>query len=113
MDVALGVTEARGKTADTLAVDHPVSDQAHGTPHKVGAKIPVGRAGRGVGATALTRAKASGLCGCSGSEEAHVLAFGRARWAAWTTIDPGRLDPAEDPPVEARIGRLDGVPDAL
>ena len=111
--VALGVAEPRGETADALAIDDAVGDQAHRAPDEVGAQVPLGRARRRVRAAALAGAKAGRLRGRGGREEAHVLAFGRARRAARAAVDPGRLHAAEDPAVKARIARLDRLPETL
>src|ERR1700733_2355802 len=113
VDVALGVAQARGKTAHALAVDNAVGDQPHGAPDEVGANIPCGRAGRGVGTTALTGSKAGGLGSSGRGEEAHVLAFGGARGATGAAVDAGAGDAAEDPAVKARVGCLDRLPESI
>jgi hypothetical protein len=111
--VALGVAEPACEATDALAVDQAVSDQSHRASDEVRAEIPLGRARRCIRTAALTRAKAGGLRGRGGCEHPHVLAFGRARRTAGAAVDPGGLHTAEQPSVEARIGRLDGLPDVV
>ncbi len=111
--VALGVAEMAGETADALAVNHAIGDQAHCPPDEIRAKIPIRRARRCVRATALASAKAGGLRRRGCWEEAHVLALGRACGTARAAVDPGALHAAEDPAVKARIAKLEYLPETF
>ena len=113
MNVPLGVAEPPREPGDALAVDDAVGDQPHRAPDEVAAPVPLRRAGRRVGAAALARAEPGRLRSRGGAVEADVLALRRPRGAARPAVDPGRGDGAVDPAVEARVGRLDGLPEPV
>ncbi len=96
--VTLGVAEPAREADDALAVDQAVGDQPHRAPDEIRAQIPLGRARRRVRAAALASAKANRLRGGGGHEQAHVLAFGRARRTARAAVDAGRLHPQNTHP---------------
>lgn len=52
-DLAGRVPEPGGQSRDALPVDDPVADEAHRAGHGVGAGIPLGRSGAGVGPAPL------------------------------------------------------------
>ena len=55
VELPLAVAEARGESRDAVAVDDAVGDQAHRARDDVGARVPLGRAGRGVRAGSACR----------------------------------------------------------
>ena len=74
VQLAVAVAQPRGQPAHAVAVDRPVGDQPHGAGDRVGADVPLGRAGGRVRAAAPAGAEA-GLLGCrSGGVEGHVAA---------------------------------------
>ena len=63
VQVALAEAEPPREAGDALALDHAVADQPHRAADRVGAQVPLRRAGRGVGAAALAGAEAGALGG--------------------------------------------------
>jgi hypothetical protein len=57
--MAIGVADPGGQATDALAVDDAVGDQPHRAADDVPAAVPLGRAGGGVGATALAGPQAT------------------------------------------------------
>ena len=55
VELAHAVAEARGEPGDALAIDDAVADQAHRARDDVGARVPLGRSGRGVRAGSACR----------------------------------------------------------
>ena len=78
VELAHAVAEPRGEPGDALAIDDAVADQAHRARDDVGARVPLGRAGRGVRPAALAGPEARALRRGRAAVEAHVGAL-RAR----------------------------------
>ena len=103
LQLAHAVAELGGQAGHPRAVDDAVGDHAHGARDHVGAPVPLGRAGGGVGPAALAGAKA-GLLRCGGGRvEAHILALGRHRETTGAAVDAGAGDGGEEPAVKARV----------
>ncbi len=92
LELAHAVAEPAGQAVDALAVDDTVGDGPHGPGHDVGADVPLGRAGRRVGAAPTAGPEAGLLRGGRGGVEAHVRRLGRDGRAARTAVDAGRGD---------------------
>ena len=107
VELAHAVAEPRGEPGDALAVDDAVADQPHRARDDVGARVPLGRAGRGIGAAALAGPEAGALRRRRAAVEAHVRALRRDRRAARAAVDAGRGDAEVDPAVEAVVAALD------
>ena len=79
-----------GETADALAVDDAVGDEAHRPAHDIGAHVPLGRTGRGVGPAALAGPEPGELGGGRGRVEADVGPLRRDGRTARPAVDAGR-----------------------
>ena len=97
------VAQARGEPGHALAVHDTVTDQPHRTADRVGAGVPLGRAGHRVGAAAAAGPEPGALRGGRGREEAHVLPLGCGRRATGAAVDPGRGHGEEELAVEPGV----------
>jgi hypothetical protein len=113
LELPSAVGEAVGQPVDPLAIDDAVGDEPEGAGHDVGPGVPFGRAGRGVGPTALAGAEPGGLRGCGRRQEAHVLGPGRDDGATRPAVDPGGGHRGDEVTVEAAVVRLHGPHAAL
>ena len=102
-ELARAVGEPPRQPVHAFAVDDAVGDQAHGAPRHVGALVPLGRAGRSIGAAAQAGAVAGGLRRRRRRVEAHVLASRHHGRAARPAVDARGRHCDEEPPVEARV----------
>ena len=103
LELAVAVVEPRRQPAHAVAVDDAVGDEPHGPRHHVGALVPLGRPGAGVGAAAHAGAEPRRLRGRRGRVEAHVGPLRGHGGAARPAVDAGRRDGGEEPAVEASV----------
>ena len=108
VELALAVAESGRQAGHALAVDRAVGDEPHGPGHHVGPRVPLRRAGAGVGPAAHAGPE-PGLLGRGGARvEADVGRLRRHRRAAGAAVDPGRGDGGDEPAVEAGVPALHG-----
>jgi hypothetical protein len=103
LHLPLAVTEARGKPAHALAVDHPVVDQPHRPPDDVRPQVPLRGPGHRVRPAAPAGPEPARLRRRRGRVEPDVLPLRRGRRAARPAVDPGAGDGGEEHAVEARV----------
>ena len=109
VEVALGVAEPRGQPGHAVALDHAVGDQPHRAGGEVGADVPVGRAGHGVGQAAAAGAEAAQLGRGRRRQELDVGALGRDGRAGRAAVDAGGADGGDELAVEPRVARGHGA----
>src|SRR5699024_3638276 len=97
------VSERRGQSFDSPAIDDTVADESHGAGHDVAAGVPVRRARTGTGSAPAAGAEA-GVCGSRArAEELDVLPPGGAGRTRGSAEDPGRAYRPEEQSVEAPV----------
>ena len=106
VEVAAAVPEMLGQPRHALTVDEAVGDQAHRPSDEIAAQVPLGRAGRGVGATALAGPEAELLGSGGRAVELDVGALRGDRRAAGSAIDTGRSHGDVEPAVEPGVAAL-------
>ena len=98
--------QARREAAHALAIHSAVRDQPDRTAGHVGAAVPGGRAGRGVGVAALAGSEAALLGGRGAAEEAYVAAARQPGRAARPAVHARGRDGHDEEAVVARIATL-------
>src|SRR5699024_8473382 len=99
--------EPGGEAGDAVPVDDAVGDESHGARGDVGAEVPRGCAGDGLGQAAAAGAEAGLVGGRGGEEEDDVVRPGRARRAGWAAVDPRRRHAGDELTVETGIAGAD------
>ena len=108
VEVPRRVTEPVGEPVDAVAIDHSVADEPHRTTHHVGADIPLGGAGSGVGTAAAAGAISEAVSGRGGRIERDVLPARSDRRARRPAVDAGRRHRRDEPAVEPLVPAVDG-----
>src|SRR5699024_4912033 len=97
------VSERRGQSFDSPAIDDTVADESHGAGHAVAAGVPVRRARTGRRSAPAAGADA-GFCGSRArAEELGLLRPRRAGRTRGSAEDPGRAHRREEHAVEAPV----------
>ena len=106
VELALAEVQARREPAHAVAVHRAVRDQPDRTARHVGAAVPGGRAGRGVGVAALAGSKASLLGSRGAAEQTDVAAARQPGRAARPAVHARGRDGHEEEAVVARVTAL-------
>jgi hypothetical protein len=108
VEVPFGVSEPGREPRYAFPVDDPVADEAHGPSDGVGAGVPFGRAGCGVGPAPAAGAESAAL-GCGRAHvERDVLPFRGDGRTGRPAVDAGGPDGRVEAPVEPRVAAVDG-----
>src|SRR4051812_4217190 len=99
-DLSGGVSEVTTESVHSVTFDYAIGDETHGSGNHVGASVPLGGPGAGVGTTSFAGPKSGLLRGCGGREEPHVLCLRRADGAAGAAVDMCCDNGGEEPTVE-------------